>query len=87
VNETFFDNEPFIAKQTLFLRHDFVNRIVFNLIGLDWILRIIGKSFLYVKEKVAQCYGRIIYVLCVKIICGQRGVEGGDRKRGRYEPS
>jgi hypothetical protein len=57
VNETFFDNEPFIAKQTLFLRHDFVNRIVFNLIGLDWILRIIGKSFLYVKEKVAQDVG------------------------------
>jgi hypothetical protein len=51
VNETFFDNEPFIAKQTLFLRHDFVNRIVFNLIGLDCIL---SKSFLYVKEKVAQ---------------------------------
>ena len=54
VNEKFFDNEPFITKQTLFHRHDFVNRIVFNLIGLDWILRIIGKSFLYVKEKGAQ---------------------------------
>jgi hypothetical protein len=57
VNETFFDNEPFIAKQTLFLRHDFVNRIVFNLIGLDWIVRTIGRSFLYVKEKVAQDVG------------------------------
>jgi hypothetical protein len=33
------------------------HRIVFNLIGLDWILRIIGKSFLYVKEKVAQDVG------------------------------
>ena len=54
MNEKFFDNEPFITKQTLFLRHDFVNRIVFNLIGLDWILRIIGKSFSYVKEKGAQ---------------------------------
>ena len=54
VNETFFDNEPFIAKQTLFLRHDFVNRIVFNLIGLDCIL---SKSFLYVKEKIAQDLG------------------------------
>jgi hypothetical protein len=54
VNETFFDNEPFIAKQTLFLRHDFVNRIVFNVIGLDCIL---SKSFLYVKEKVAQDVG------------------------------
>ena len=53
----FFDNEPLIAKQTLFLRHDFVNRIGFNLIGLDWILRTIGKSFLYVKEKVAQDVG------------------------------
>jgi len=51
VNETFFDNEPSIAKQTLFPRHDFVNRIVFNLIGLDWILSTIGKSFLYVKKK------------------------------------
>ena len=54
VNETFFDNEPFIAKQTLFLRHDFVNRIVFNLIGLDCML---SKSFLYVKEKGAQDVG------------------------------
>jgi hypothetical protein len=54
VNETFFDNEPFIGKQTLFLRHDFVNRIVFNLIGLDCIL---SKSFLYVKEKIAQDLG------------------------------
>jgi hypothetical protein len=33
------------------------------------------------------CYGRIIYVLLVKIISGQRGVEERDRKRGRYEPS
>jgi hypothetical protein len=57
VNETFFDNEPFIAKQTLFHRHDFVNRIVFNLIGLDWMIRVIGRSFLYVKEKVAQDVG------------------------------
>jgi hypothetical protein len=57
VNETFFDNEPFIAKQTLFLRHDCVNRIVSNLIGLDWILRTIGQSFLYVKGKVAQDVG------------------------------
>jgi hypothetical protein len=54
VNETFSDNEPLIAKQTLFLRHDFVNRIVFNLIGLDCML---SKSFLYVKEKVAQDVG------------------------------
>ena len=54
VNETFFDNEPFIVKQTLFLRHDFVNRIVSDLIGLDCIL---SKSFLYVKEKVAQDVG------------------------------
>jgi len=29
-----------------------------------------------VKIFSACCYGRIIYVLCVKIICGQRGVEG-----------
>jgi hypothetical protein len=57
VNETFFDNQPFIAKQTLFLRHNFVNKIVFNLIGLDWTLSTIGKSFLYVKEKVAQDVG------------------------------
>jgi len=54
VNDPFFDNEPFIAKQTLFLRHNFVNKIVFNLIGLDWIPSTIGKSFLYVKGKVAQ---------------------------------
>jgi len=33
------------------------HRIVFNLIGPDWILRIIGKSFLYVKGKVAQDVG------------------------------
>ena len=57
VNETFFDNQPFIAKQTLFLRHDFVNKILFNLIGLDGTLSTIGKSFLYVKEKVAQDVG------------------------------
>ena len=57
MNERFFDNEPSIAKQILFLKHDFVNRIVFNLIGLDWILRTIGRSFLYVKEKVARDVG------------------------------
>jgi len=63
VNETFFDNEPFIAKQTLFLRHDFVNRIVFNLIGLDWILSTIGKSFLYVKKKGRQDMSEVFSIL------------------------
>jgi len=33
--------------------------IVFNLIGLGWTLSTIGKSFLYVKEKVAQDVGVI----------------------------
>ena len=52
VNKTFFDNESFM--QYLFLRLDFVNRNVFNVIGLECIL---SKSFLYVKEKVAQDVG------------------------------
>jgi len=57
VNETFFDNQPLIAKEKLFVGHDLVNKIVFNLIGLDWIPSTIGKSFSYVKEKVTQDVG------------------------------
>ena len=73
VNETFFDNGPFIVKQTLFLRHDFVNRIVFNLIGLDWILRVIGQSFLYVKEEVAQDVGAD-FISNGRVIGGNPGI-------------
>jgi hypothetical protein len=40
----------------------------------------------FVNNFIGVCYGRIIYVLCIKIISGQRGVEGRDRKRGLYEP-
>ena len=47
----------------------------------------IGKVEKNVNSFFIVCYGRIIYVLCVKIISGQRGVEGRDRKRGRCEPS
>jgi hypothetical protein len=48
---------------------------------------ILSVFFLNVNKFLKICYGRIIYVLCVKIICGQRGVGGRDKKRGRYDPS
>jgi hypothetical protein len=59
--------------------------IVFNLIGLGWTLSTIGKSFLYVKEKVAQDVG-VVHLSQLPFVLFHFIQNGGLRITGGLNP-